>query len=230
MAKILVVDDDRLLTAMIKEWLERERHSIEEVHNGSEAMDLLKHYQFDLAILDWGLPQLDGIQILKEFRSRGGNMPILFLTGRKTILEKEAGFEAGADDYLVKPFDMRELSVRVLALLRRAPAFKSTVLQCGPISLDTAQGRVTRDGVELKLFPKEYALLEFFLRHPNHIFSVDDLLNHIWKSDSEATTGAVRTNITRLRQKIEVENGPRVVTVHGLGYMFETGGKDAADQ
>jgi DNA-binding response OmpR family regulator len=223
MAKILIVEDDVALASVTKKWLELSRHFIEQVHTGAEGLALLKHYDFDAVILDIGLPDMNGIQVLKEFRSCGGKVPILVLTAKDTILDKEVGYEAGADDYLTKPFDLRELSLRLGALMRRPHILKSALLTCGSISLDTAAGKVFKSGRELELLPTEYALLEFFLRFPNHIFSVDDLLNHVWKSNSAATSIGVRTYITRLRKKISEDGKPSMLkTVHGQGYRLES--------
>jgi DNA-binding response OmpR family regulator len=229
-AKILIVEDDVALAAVAKKWLESSRHSIEQADNGPDALALLKHYEFDVVILDIGLPGINGIQVLKEFRSYGGKVPILVLTANDTIVDKEIGFAAGADDYLTKPFDLRELSLRVEALLRRPPELKSQTLSCGNITLDTSSGKVHKNGVELTLLPTEHALLEFFLRFPNHVFSIDDLLNHVWKSDSVATSNGVRTYIARLRKKIDDEDKPSMLaTVHGLGYRLESKKEEKPD-
>lgn len=222
MAKILVVEDELMLSSVIKKWLELSRHVVELTRSGTDGLALLKHYDFDAVILDLDLVSTDAIPILKELRARQADIAILVLSSKESILDKEIGFLAGADDYLTKPFDLRELSLRLGALLRRRHALKPPLLTCGDISLDTTAGKASKNGTELKLSPTEYALLEFFMRFPNHLFSVDDLLNHVWKSDSSATAVGVRTYITRLRKKIG-ENGKRSIlaTVHGQGYRLE---------
>lgn len=223
MAKVLLVEDDLVTCDMVRDWLEHELYVVEEAHNGEEALDLLKLYQYDIVVLDWALPGLSGVETLQKFRSSGGVTPVLMLTGRRSISEKETGLDAGADDYLTKPFDMRELSARLRALLRRQAAPRSSVMSCRSITLDPASCQVTRNGEELKLLPTEYALLEFFMRHPDRVFSTDDILNHVWKSDSEATATAVRTYITRLRKKLDQEGKPSIITtVHGIGYKLES--------
>lgn len=207
---------------MVRDWLENERYTVEEAHTGPEALDFLKLYEYDLVILDWMLPQTSGVEVMKAYRAAGGRSPILMLTGKRAIMEKEFGLDAGADDYLTKPFDMRELSARIRALLRRSPAVRHTVLRCGNVSLDSANCSVARDGVELKLLPTEYSLLEFLMRNQGCVFSTAALLEHVWKSDSEATDVAVRTYITRLRKKIDTDGAPSLITtVHGLGYKLE---------
>lgn len=223
MAKILIVEDDQLTSSMIRDWLEYEHYMVEEVHTGQEAITLLKTYPYDLVILDWELPELSGIGILKEFRAYGGKIPILLLTGKRETAQKEEGLDAGADDYLTKPFDVKELSARVRALLRRPPALSPTLMSHGNITLELKTCRVTCRGKEVKLLPTEYALLEFFMRHPNQVFSTETLLNNVWKSDSEATGLAVRTYITRLRKKLDIEGQPSIIsTVYGLGYKLGT--------
>ncbi len=147
--------------------LEHELYTVEEAHTGEEALDLMKLYQYDIVVLDWGLPGKSGVEILSRFRSDGGTTPVLILTGKRSVGEKEEGLDAGADDYLTKPFDMRELSARLRALLRRSHSPRASVLAVRNITLDPATCQVTRDGEELKLLPTEYALLEFFMRHPD---------------------------------------------------------------
>jgi len=222
MAKILLIEDDLVTASMVKDWLEGERYTIDEAHSGAEAITFLKTYQYDLVIVDWMLPEGNGVEVMKTYRSGGGSAPILMLTGKRAIIEKEAGLDAGADDYLTKPFDMRELSARIRALLRRAPSVRGSVLECGNIALDTTSCSVTRDGKNLKLLPTEYSLLEFLMRNQGTVFSTAALLEHVWKADSEATDIAVRTYITRLRKKIDTDGAPSLITtVHGLGYKLE---------
>lgn len=223
MSKVLLVEDDLVTCDMVRDWLEHELYTVEAAHTGEEALDLMKLYQYDIVVLDWGLPGKSGVEILSRFRADGGTTPVLILTGKRSVGEKEEGLDAGADDYLTKPFDMRELSARLRALLRRSHSPRASVLAVRNITLDPASCLVTRDGEELKLLPTEYALLEFFMRHPDRVFSTDDILNHVWKSDSEATATAVRTYITRLRKKLDVEEKVSIIkTVHGIGYKLES--------
>ncbi len=222
MAKILLVEDDNATAEMLVDFLENERHSVEHVDSVTQANALLAVYGYDLLILDWELPDGSGIDVLKRFRKSGGASPTLLLTGRKTMNDKESGLDSGADDYLTKPFDFRELSARLRALLRRSPAVTGNILKCGNLTLDTAQAKASRDEETLKLLPTEYALLEFFMRNQGRVFSTDALLANVWKADSEATANGVRTYITRLRQKIDSANQPSMLkTIHGLGYKLE---------
>ena len=222
MAKVLVIEDDTSLSRMIKDWLTIEHHNIETVADGKQGLEKLQYYQYDLVIMDWQLPGMEGVDILKEFRRTGGITPVLMLTGKNTVIDKEAGLDSGADDYLTKPFHMKELSARIRALLRRPQVMVGNVLTAGKFSLDPTNHQVTRDGVEVKLLPKEFALLEFLMRHPNQVFSADALLNRVWASESDATIDALTSCIKRLRKKIDAEGETSPIrTVHGVGYKLE---------
>src|SRR4030095_15121453 len=203
MAKILLVEDDVQLSRTVKGWLSLEHHSVETVQSGQDALDMLAVYQYDLIVLDWQLPGLSGLELCKEFRSQGGLTPILMLTGKSAIAEKEAGLDAGSDDYLTKPFHMKELSARVRALLRRASGMTSNVLSAGKLVLDPSLYRVTVNGEEIHLQKREFALLEFLMRNPNKVFSAEALLERVWASETDATPFAIRTCMMRLRRKIE---------------------------
>jgi DNA-binding response OmpR family regulator len=222
MAKILLVEDDQNTATTLKGCLELQNHNVEICHDGDEGFHLLSNYKYDLVILDWELPGLSGLEILKKLNKETRKTYILMLTGKTNIADREAGLDEGADDYLVKPFEPRELIARVRAVLRRASQTHGPVLIARDIELDPVTCRVVRDGEEIKLLPTEYALLEFFMRHPGEVFHVDAILEHVWKSDSEATNTAVRTYMTRLRKKIDLATrAPYIATVHGLGYRFD---------
>lgn len=223
MAKILLVEDDLGLARMVRDWLTFEHHMVETADNGRDGLDKLKCYEYDIVVLDWELPEMTGIEICKEFRSKGGKTPVLMLTGKGALNDKESGFEAGADDYLTKPFHMKELSLRLKALLRRASTFTADTLQFRDLVLEPANHRVTREGKELALLPKEFSLLEFFMRHPNQVFSAEALLNRVWASETETTVDAVSTCIKRLRKKVDIEGGVSMIkTVHGVGYKLDS--------
>ncbi len=222
MAKILVVDDDCDLSVMLRDLLLFEHHIVEIVNNGRDAMDRLRASIYDALVLDWELPGLSGVEICRDLRARGDTTPVLMLTGKDAISDKEIGFDAGADDYLTKPFHIKEFSARVKALLRRASALPTSVLRLRNIVLDPSTYQVTKDGQDVQLLPKEFALLEFFMRHPNQVFSWEALLDRVWVSESDAGPEAIRTCITRLRKKVESDNGqPLIKTVHGVGYKLQ---------
>jgi len=221
MAKILLIEDDEDLAQMVVEWLSFEHHSIELVYDGREGLDRLRLCQYDVVIIDWGLPQLAGPDICKAFRAEGGITPIIMLTGKGSVAEKEAGLDSGADDYLTKPFNMKELSARLRALLRRVSNTSSNILVVGDLTVDPAKYKVTKGGVEVQLLPREFALLEFLMRHPDEVFSGDALLQRVWHSESEATSEAIRTCVKRLRQKIDKDDDSSVIqTIPRVGYKL----------
>lgn len=223
MSKILLVEDDTELTAMIAEWLSFERYTVEVVHNGREGLDRLRNCQYDVVILDWSLPDLTGLEICRSYRSQQGTTPIIMLTGRGAVSDKEAGLDSGADDYLTKPFNMKELSARIRAMLRRSTAQPSNVLTAGDLIVDPGKYKVLRNGVEIQLLPREFALLEFFMRHPDEVFSAEALLQRVWHSESEATSDALRTCIKRLRQKLDKDEEESVIqTIPRVGYRLKS--------
>lgn len=222
MAKILIVEDDLSLGKMVRDWLALDHHATELVSDGAEALSMLKVYEYDLIVLDWELPNVSGIEILKAFRAQGGLAPVLMLTGRGTIDDKESGFDSGADDYLTKPFHGKELTARIRALLRRPEGYVGDILSCGALQLDKTNYRVTRGEEEIRLLPKEFALLEFLMRNQKRVFAPEALLNRVWATESEATVDALTTCIKRLRKKIDVDGQPSIIrTVHGVGYKLE---------
>lgn len=221
MAKILIVEDEFDFSEPIRAFLAREHHVVEVVENGLEAADRLKFYKYDVIILDWMLPGLQGVDVLRQFRGQGGSTPVLMLTAKTATGEKITGLDAGADDYLTKPFEVGEVSARVRALLRRPQAVTGNVLKQAHLVLERDSHRVTKVDAEIQLLPKEFALLEFFMRHPNQVFSAEALLDRVWASDSEASPETIRTYIKRLRQKIDLKDVPSLIqTVHGVGYKF----------
>ncbi|HEY9714132.1 MAG TPA: response regulator transcription factor, partial [Chroococcales cyanobacterium] len=182
----------------------------------------LDTYKYDLIVLDWQLPDTTGIEICREFRGKGGMTPVLFLTGKNTITDKEHGFDSGADDYLTKPFHLKELSMRLRALLKRAPVVQNETIACQNLTLQSGTFKVTNEGKAVQLLPKEYALLEYLLKHPNQVFSSKALLDAVWESDSNASEDTIRTYIKTLRRKITPESGDcPIKTIHGLGYKID---------
>ncbi len=221
MAKILLVDDDENLCSVLTMWLKAENHAVEAVLTGKEALDRLRFYTYDLIVLDWGLPDVNGLDVLKEYRSNEGHAPILFLTGKGAISEITAALDAGADDYLSKPFDMKELLARIRAIMRRPPTTNAEIISAGPLTLNLKTFQLTKNGIEVVIIPKEFALLEFFMKHPNEVFNIDTLMERLWPSEAEASPEVVRTYISRLRQKLEAPGEPAMFqTVHRVGYKF----------
>lgn len=219
MAKILLVEDDLDLCTTICDRLKAEQHLIEVVHDGKEGADRLRLYSYDFVILDWNLPGMIGPEICREYRHRGGSTPVLMLTGRGEVQDKETGLDAGADDYLTKPFSTRELAARIRAILRRPAAVLDDCLTEGNVTLNTVKHTVQVAGEPVHLHPKEFAILELLLKNRTQVFSADALLDRLWKSESDATVDSVRTTIKRLRQKIDREGQSSLIkTVHGIGY------------
>ncbi len=222
MAKVLLVEDDQDLVSRITKWLSLERYSVEAVGNGKEALELLRESTYDFIILDWHMPELSGVEMCRYFRANGGSTPILMLTGKTDIADKEAGLDAGADDYLTKPFHPRELCARLRALGRRPSQRLSDELKIGGLILDLNKYQLYRNGTEIDLLPLEFSLLEFFMRNPGRVFNADILLERVWPVNSEASPEAVRTCIKTLRRKIDIDSEPSLIkTVHGVGYKLE---------
>lgn len=229
MPKALVAEDDALLALTIVDVLKVEHYTVEHVPDGEEALFRLKSYNYDLIVLDWEMPKMTGVEVCKAFRQQGGSTPVLILTGKGAEMDKVAGLDAGADDYLVKPFSVPELCARLRALLRRSgdSASKTNLLQAGEISLDTKTCEVKVQGKTVSLLPKELAILEFLLRHPNQFFSSKALIERVWSSESEVGEETLRSNISRLRSKLDGaksqnDKGARscIETERGLGYRL----------
>ena len=223
MARILVADDDTQLCGLIEDWLIHQKYTVDVTHNGGDAQEMLKTYEYDCIVLDWDMPEKSGIDVCKAFRTGGGATPVLMLTGKSSIDSKEIGFDSGADDYLTKPVELRELSARIRALLRRKPTQQMTTLDVGDLCLDPAKRTVTKKGKEIELWPIEFALLEFFMMHPDQVFNSDALLHQVWKSEASAGPEAVRTTIKRLRKRIDDDSKKSLIkNVYGFGYKLST--------
>ncbi|MBX3150162.1 response regulator transcription factor [Candidatus Obscuribacterales bacterium] len=225
MAKILVVEDNADLSENIRDLLESHQYNVDCAMDGIEALGYLRAYEYDVIVLDWVLPKMTGIEIVKQFRSQGGVTPVIMLTGRRDIEDKESGFDAGADDYLTKPFELRELAVRIKSLIRRAPnaSAPTDCLSIGDVVLNKETKLVTKNGKELKLMPKDFAILELFLTYPNKVFSAEALIDRIWSSSTDASPDVVRKHINRIRTQIDSEGQASLIrTVHGVGYSLTT--------
>jgi DNA-binding response OmpR family regulator len=221
MAKILLIEDDVALVRMLKNWLTLEHYKLDTAENGARGLEFLAVYKYDAIILDLEMPEVEGMEVLERFRTAGGKTPVLILTGKDSIHSKLAGLDAGADDYLTKPFHVKELSARLRALLRRSADLPSHLLKVRDIVLDPKDHTVKRGEEELQLLPTEFALLEFFMRNPNEVFSAEALLDRVWTSKATGTLSALTTCIKRMRQKIDIEGEPSIIkTVHGVGYKL----------
>ncbi|MBD2578207.1 response regulator [Oscillatoria sp. FACHB-1406] len=221
--KILVVEDDELTAEALVATLSDRNYTVEVATDGESAWELIQSFSYDLLLLDVSLPQLDGLSLCKRLRSRGYRMPILLLTVRNTSHDKAMGLDAGADDYIVKPFDPEELSARIRALLRRNPTTTPAVLEWGELRLDPESCNVTYGTQPLSLTAKEYALLELFLRHNRRVFSCDAILENLWSFDEVPSEQAVRTHLKGLRHKLKAVGAPTdaIETVYGIGYRLK---------
>lgn len=222
MAKILLVEDDDSLAYLLKMQLEQTRHLVDVARKGIDALSQLRCNSYDLVILDWMLPDLAGVEVARQYRSSGGRVPVLMLTAKGTVEDKATGLNAGADDYLVKPFHPTELDARVNALLRRPPTYAGRTLTVRDVELDTASGTVLKGGAEVELTAKEFSLLELLMRYPNQSFSLEAILDRVWDSDSSASIDTVRTHMKTLRKKLgdNSEGDGLIRTKRGQGYRI----------
>jgi DNA-binding response OmpR family regulator len=222
MAKILVVEDDESLVLELKEILSQEGHVIDVVNDGRSALESLKNFTYELLIFDVNIPEINGVQLCTKFRADGGITPVLMLTGLSSDSDKETGLDSGADDYLTKPFSSRELQARIRALLRRSPVAPSSALKYRDLVVDTTTKSVKRGEKDIKLWPKEYDVLVYLLKHINHVFDADALLNRVWPMEAETSPEAIRQCVKRLREKIDIDGEPSIIsTVKGFGYTIK---------
>ncbi|MBX9950090.1 MAG: response regulator transcription factor [Candidatus Obscuribacterales bacterium] len=202
-AKILLIEDDEDLAVTISDMLCDERHTVDTVHDGLDAMEAIRTRTYEVIVLDWDLPSKSGISILRDFRASGGGTPVIMLTGKSEVEQKEQGLDSGADDYLTKPFHLKELAARVRSMLRRPTLTNAGPLTWGKLMLDPTKFEVSRDGKQLRLLPRDFALLEFLMRHPTQIFSTQALLDNVWNYDSDATPEGLRVAVRRIRKVID---------------------------
>jgi DNA-binding response OmpR family regulator len=220
MAKILLVEDNQEQALMVSEYLSAEHHKVEVVHDGQQGLDRVMLCSYDLIILDWELPGVAGVDILRQYRQNNGTTPVIMLTAKGLVSNKLEGLDAGADDYVPKPFSVRELGARVRSLLRRSSGQNTNILQVNDLTLDPRRFLVFKSGKKLELAGREFNLLEFFMRHPDEIFTSDMLLQRVWQTDAEAGPEALRTCLFRLRKKLGGDESD-IVTVHGVGYKLK---------
>ena len=221
MARILLVEDEVELAETISLWLKSEAHEVELAHDGQTAKELLRKWQFDLLVLDWMLPGLSGFELCTSYRASGGKAAIIMLTAKRSMNNKEEAFEAGVDDYLTKPFQLRELSARIKALLRRSKADSFQRSEYGDLLLDRDRHSFSRSGSEIHLLPKEFSIMELLLQTPGRVYSVEEIISHAW-AETDVVPETVRSNIKSLRKKIDSPGQSSYITnVHGIGYKLE---------
>ncbi|HHY47311.1 MAG TPA: response regulator transcription factor [Firmicutes bacterium] len=219
--RILVVEDEPKIASFIKRGLEEEGYAVDVAGDGESALDYAESAQYDLLILDIMLPKRDGISVCQELRMRGLKTPILMLTARDTVDDRVEGLDAGADDYLVKPFAFKELLARIRALLRRPREVTPTRLKVGDLILDTATQRAERGGRVIDLTLREYALLELLMRHKGQVLSRTQIAEHVWNFDFYSESNIVDVYIRYLRLKVDADFEPKLIqTVRGVGYKI----------
>jgi DNA-binding response OmpR family regulator len=221
--RILVVEDEHLIANSIKKGLEQERHAVDVAYDGTSGYDLAATEDYDLLILDLMLPGMDGLAICRQLRQEGNHIPILILTAKSQLPDKVGGLDAGADDYLTKPFSFEELLARIRALSRRPPSMVSQTLVVGNLTMEPRSFEVSRGGKKIQLSGKEFALLEYLMHHPNTIQTKEQIIGHVWDYDANILPNTVEVYIKNLRGKIDLpfgEQPPLIHTIRGFGYKI----------
>lgn len=216
--RLLIVEDDRDLNRQISAALEQAGYAVDRAFDGEEGQYFGETEPYDAVVLDLGLPKIDGVSVLKAWRGAGRAMPVLILTARDRWSDKVEAFDAGADDYVAKPFHMEEVLARLRALLRRAAGHATSELTCGPVKLDTRSGRVLVDGTTVKLTSHEFRLLSYLMHHSGRLISRGELVEHLYDQDFDRDSNTIEVFIGRVRRKLGVDI---IQTVRGLGYILQ---------
>ena len=221
--KILLAEDEESIARALKLMLEKNKYTVDLVFNGADALEHIVSSEYDALVLDIMMPGLDGIEVLTAARSRGVTAPALFLTAKGEVEDRVAGLDAGADDYLPKPFATSEFLARVRALVRRSGAYAPSVLSFGGVELDCSRYTLRANGGELRLNNKEHQLMELFMRHPRQVFSTMHLMEKVWELNSESDMDVVWTYIGFLRRKLrQLGADVEIKTIRGAGYILES--------
>jgi len=219
--RLLVVEDEVRMAALLRRGFVEEGYAVDVANNGTDALWLATEAAFDAVVLDVMLPGIDGFEVCRALRETRCDAPVLMLTARDAVEDRVRGLDAGADDYLTKPFSFAELSARVRALLRRGAGARPTVLEVGDLRLDPARHRVWRADVEISLSPKEMALLELFMRHPDEVITRTQILDHVWDFAYDGLSNVVDQYVSYLRRKVDKPFGrDDLQTVRGVGYRL----------
>ena len=221
MTKILVVEDDETTRTSITDILVSMNCRVESTDDGQVALELCNISSFDLAVIDWNLPGMTGLDLCKALRKSRSECRILMLTGKDAVEDKELGLDSGADDYVTKPFQIREFQARIRALLRRAPATVDEIMVLGNIKIDARRRKVLKNDIPIELKMKEFELLEFLARNRGTVYSLDALIGYVWSSDENVSYDAVRQCVKRIRQKLGGLEESIINTVFGIGYKID---------
>lgn len=226
--RILLIEDEVGIADFVSRGLREEGFFVEHHLDGEKGLNALRASDWDVALLDWWLPGMDGLQVLKQFRKTNSATPVLFLTARDAVENRVEGLQAGADDYLCKPFSFDELLARVRALIRRKARGGGTLLNYGNLTIDLASNRAERGGKQLPVTAKELSLLAYFIRHPDEVLSRSRIYEGVWSENYDGFSNTLEVHVMELRKKLEM-HGPRLVhTIRGRGYQFGETGDDAA--
>jgi two-component system response regulator PhoP len=221
--RLLVVEDQSLLRQQLVLGLMRHGYVVDDAADGKAGLYFASEFAYDAAIIDLGLPLLDGISLIRQIRAQGKTFPILILTARGDWQDKVEGLDAGADDYVVKPFQLEEILARLNALLRRAAGFAKSLIEFGPIALDITSKRVTLGGLGVELTAYEYKLLEYLMLHPGQVVSKTELTEHLYAQDYDRDSNVLEVFVRRLRQKLDPQDTLHPIeTIRGQGYRFRT--------
>ncbi|MEK7773653.1 MAG: response regulator transcription factor [Deltaproteobacteria bacterium] len=220
--RILVVEDEKDLARIIRQGLEEDGYVVDVAHDGEEGLYMAEHFPLDAIVLDITIPVMDGLTLLGKIRKKGLMTPVILLTARDSILDKIKGLDAGADDYLTKPFVFGELLARVRSLLRRKATVKEAVVRIADLEINTASHEVRRAGKPVTLSAREYALLEYLAYRKNSVVTRTEIVEHIYKEDAEMDSNVVDVYINYLRNKVDKDFGKKLIqTVRGAGYMLK---------
>jgi DNA-binding response OmpR family regulator len=222
--RILLVEDDRKAARLLARGLEEERFVVDVASSGAAGDEMAGVNAYDVIVLDWLLPDKEGIDVCRDLRARGVATPILMLTARDSLEDRVIGLNTGADDYLVKPFGFAELLARIQALLRRSDLTRPVVLKVADLTLDPSSHRVERGGLSINLTPKEYAILEILMRRPGQVVTRASLSERVWETEHDGFTNLVDVHVSHLRRKIDTAGArPLIHTVRGRGYLLVVG-------
>lgn len=223
--RVLLAEDEKELNDLVRKTLEDEGYAVDSVFDGDSALEYLSSTPYDIALLDIMMPGSDGIAVLREYRKSGGKAPILILTARDAVEDRVVGLDAGADDYLVKPFMFPELLARIRVLLRRnTTSASSSVLECGDLVMDTSSHAVRRRGRKIDLSAKEYSILEYMMRNQGAVLGRESFRSHIWSWDYDGESNVIDVYIRYLRKKIDDGESVKLIhTIRGAGYMLKDG-------